>query len=119
MQKLICEGESSTGVRRTNNEDALLMLPDLGLMAVADGMGGAASGEVASRILAATVRDTFFDVRPVSLKDTRETVRKSLFRANEQILTKARNHAYEGMGCTAEVLAFSEKHYVLVPNCIS
>jgi serine/threonine protein phosphatase PrpC len=34
--------------RRTNNEDALLLRPSLGLFVVADGMGGYEGGEVAS-----------------------------------------------------------------------
>lgn len=40
---------STTG-RRSNNEDALLARPELSLFAVADGMGGYAHGEVASRV---------------------------------------------------------------------
>jgi serine/threonine protein phosphatase PrpC len=39
-----------TGTRHTGNQDALGMLPLHGLAVVADGMGGHAAGEVASRI---------------------------------------------------------------------
>jgi protein phosphatase len=39
-----------TGTRHTGNQDALGMLPARGLAVVADGMGGHAAGEVASRI---------------------------------------------------------------------
>lgn len=41
---------SHPGRVRTNNEDSFLMLPDAGVWAVADGMGGHNYGEVASAI---------------------------------------------------------------------
>ncbi len=39
-----------TGLRRSTNEDNLSVREDLGLFVVADGMGGHAAGEVASRV---------------------------------------------------------------------
>lgn len=47
-------GFSHRGARQ-HNEDALLLCDDLGLYAVADGVGGAQGGEVASRIVCATL----------------------------------------------------------------
>jgi protein phosphatase len=55
---------SHPGLRREANEDSVCARPDIGLFLVADGMGGHAAGEVASR-LAAQVIETF-------INDTRE-----------------------------------------------
>jgi len=55
---------SDPGLRRESNEDAYVARTDLGLFIVADGMGGHAAGEVASR-LAVEVIEAF-------IKDTRD-----------------------------------------------
>jgi protein phosphatase len=47
---------SHPGLARGNNEDSFLLLPQYGLWAVADGMGGHNCGEVASAIAIATLR---------------------------------------------------------------
>jgi len=49
---------TDTGKVRTNNEDAVGEDPDIGLLVLADGMGGYNAGEIASGIAIATVQDT-------------------------------------------------------------
>jgi len=50
---------TDTGRRRSNNEDAVLSLPAFGVFCVADGMGGAEDGEVASRAVVKALQEGF------------------------------------------------------------
>jgi protein phosphatase len=50
-------GATDPGTVRPNNEDALLVRPDLGVFAVADGVGGGADGEVASAMVMQSITD--------------------------------------------------------------
>jgi protein phosphatase len=54
---------SDRGLRREDNEDAYVARQDLGLFMVADGMGGHAAGEVASRMAVQAVEAFVSDTR--------------------------------------------------------
>jgi serine/threonine protein phosphatase PrpC len=114
MSKMVSYGKTDPGLKRSNNEDAFVVDAGLGLFAVADGMGGAASGEIASRIFIETAREVFSEGGRTSEQDIIESIRKTFQKANENIISQAaENPRHQGMGCTAEVIAFNGQHYVL------
>jgi serine/threonine protein phosphatase PrpC len=113
MFRIISFGKSDIGLKRSNNEDAFVLEPDLRFFALADGMGGAASGEVASQIFIETVLKVFSKVDKRSEQETLEFVQNAFRLANESILNRAGEPHHHGMGCTAELLAFYGQNYVL------
>ena len=50
-------GASDRGLVRTTNQDAFLIVPESGLLIVADGMGGQAAGDVAAALAVAAVSE--------------------------------------------------------------
>jgi PPM family protein phosphatase len=52
-------GETNVGMKRTHNEDNFSIVEDSGLYIVADGMGGHASGEIASKMAVDAMREFF------------------------------------------------------------
>ncbi|MDP2496692.1 MAG: Stp1/IreP family PP2C-type Ser/Thr phosphatase [Candidatus Palauibacterales bacterium] len=94
---------SDRGRVRDSNEDSVLELPGDGLFAVADGMGGHAAGEVASRLAVETLEDRLAgDPSLPSAGRMAEAVRD----ANRSILRDAdENPGRSGMGTTLTALA--------------
>jgi protein phosphatase len=61
---------SHPGLRREENEDSYCVRPDLGLYMVADGMGGHAAGEIASKLAVEAVEAFVDDTRTADLNRT-------------------------------------------------
>jgi PPM family protein phosphatase len=96
---------SLLGNYRENNEDAieLKQFPDMTVCLVADGMGGQAYGEVASkRAIEVVPRELRKNLAPtLTPEETREVIRKAVLQANEEILTiAALDRDLKNMGTT-------------------
>jgi serine/threonine protein phosphatase PrpC len=114
MPQKIFSGKTDIGLKRENNEDVFSLNPELDFCLAADGMGGAAAGEVASRIFAEAALEIFSDNPNRSEKEILYRVHKAYSHANQKILEHVAHHPdHRGMGCTAELLAFFDEGFIL------
>jgi PPM family protein phosphatase len=99
-------GRTDTGRKRRQNEDAFVCDPPL--FAIADGMGGAQAGELASRIAAAAIEEA-----AGALRDE-DGVVAAVRAANALIFERALNDpGVAGMGTTATVALVDETRETL------
>jgi PPM family protein phosphatase len=108
-------------MKRNHNEDAFLVLPDQQLYCVADGMGGHASGEIASRIAIEELSDFYQRTSldedltwPFKMDKSRNYEENRLATgiklANARIYEAASSDAnYRGMGTTIVSLHFADE----------
>jgi PPM family protein phosphatase len=92
-------GATDVGRVRSNNQDQYVARDDVGLWAVADGMGGHRGGEVASEIACDTLARSFDDHTVDGLVDAIERANRAVHRAG------AGDPELTGMGTTVVALA--------------
>lgn len=92
--KYAAYGRTDVGRRRTNNEDALLIDPQLQLYAVSDGMGGYKGGEVASKTVVRALQEYVAKHESV-LRETENDAQRT--RAACVLLTEAVGYANESV----------------------
>ena len=108
---------TDTGRVRDHNEDAIGSNPDIGLMVLADGMGGYNAGEVASGIAVqivtelateAAAREELTNIDPHSgLMRQSIILRDAVYRSNKIIFQTAQSQTHcEGMGTTIVACMF-------------
>jgi serine/threonine protein phosphatase PrpC len=72
---------------RPENEDSYLDLPEFGIFAVADGVGGAQAGEVASQMAVEILSEAFANMAETA--DAEDVMRSAISKANEAIFEMA------------------------------
>lgn len=102
MQSLGFAAQSVAGRVRGHNEDALLCLPELGLWAVADGMGGHECGEVASALALDTLRQSVV---------AGSGLESSIHAAHQAILAAVQEEGGRRMGSTVVAVRFVDADY--------
>jgi serine/threonine protein phosphatase PrpC len=124
--RVLAFGQTDPGRVRTNNEDAFLITPLSGveasttpfkassfdasqgavLLAVSDGMGGAAAGEVASALAIETLRRAMAEARGASWDEATLEAVKS---ANREVWNAAHEPGRRGMGATLTAVCVHEQ----------
>jgi protein phosphatase len=100
---------SNTGRKRRHNEDAYVCDPPL--FAVADGMGGAQAGEVASSLAANTLREGELATTPSGEPDLVSRIQNANLRVHERALSDS---TASGMGTTMTVALLVPERGVII-----
>lgn len=132
--------KTDIGLKRSQNEDVCAVNTEYNFFMVADGMGGAAKGDLASNFFLQSIEEMFHGEQVQAAPSLKERFyacfedseeapenlqEKALDRAKDKTYTcfenanrKIQEHIkkipqHAGMGCTAELLTFSDNNYVI------
>ena len=122
--KLRIVGLTDTGKVREHNEDTIAVEPDIGLLVLADGMGGYNAGEVASGIAVKTIVSLVREQMEREDMNTHDhgsnlsrpsiILRDAIHRANKIIYQTARTQPQcEGMGTTVVAALFFDNRVTI------
>lgn len=107
-------GTSDPGLVRQNNEDSWALDPELHVAIVADGMGGALCGEVASAMAVETIMEQPRATLPTTTPE--QAIDAAIQEANRRVFTKSRaEEGCAGMGSTV-VLVWWDLPRLIIAN---
>ncbi len=99
---------TDVGKARQTNEDAGVILPELGFCAVADGMGGADAGEVASAWVINHVLKKMKGKRDASPEERYQAIKQAILETDHDIFEFSQKHQFpDGSGTTIISLLFN------------
>jgi serine/threonine protein phosphatase PrpC len=108
MTRLVSHAQTHKGLVRKLNEDTCLDLADSGIWLVADGMGGHAAGDIASQLVAETVRVAVQRSDKLSV----QLLSEALLQANAELYHYSKQHLQGHMaGSTVVLLLIDKLHY--------
>jgi protein phosphatase len=102
--RILVSALSDIGCVRTNNEDFLGFDESLGIFVVCDGMGGMASGEVASSRAVAAILESFASSAPSGLPVSTRLL-QAINMANSDVWENGQIPEHRGMGTTVVAAA--------------
>lgn len=104
MDNFLIAKATDVGVTRQVNEDSMTVFdsPNGQVLAVCDGMGGQAAGDVASQLAVNIIENILTDN---TFESPEEAIRRSVLAANQGVLNRTlQNPELEGMGSTCVML---------------
>jgi protein phosphatase len=110
--KIAVSALSDVGCVRANNEDSFGYDEGLGIFVVCDGMGGMASGEVASARAVAAIVNTFAESAASGLSVSARLL-YAINTANQDVWDNAQIPEHKGMGTTAVAAALDGDKLIL------
>ncbi len=105
------------GLKRTNNQDSMLINKQFNIFSVADGLGGHLGGEVASSMALSLMNESITESMNSPLKSSSSAIIKKAFKkANREIFNQGQIHtSLKGMGTTL-VMAWIQDKQIYIGN---